>query len=291
MLISDWLIVSSTGLEVSVEGVLEQVVLEARMIKTGEAEFRKSEDVINGDDNWRVEVSTGDLGLVQVVEDSSSVKIDLSHLTPGSVAVVKVSPHQSHTQALQVVNNLDLRSLEAAVSCLSLQDLQHVLYQCSEEAGGCYNIPGLGDLHYAGLAGLVPVLQHVRSNNDLGHPLAANLRSGDWLLEFMVRRLESLTAAAQLSAWIRHVFSHIKSLPRYLIPRYFDTCVMHVYQTCVTHGHSLMSPFISSGSDLVKLLSLGSIIHTATCASAPLPPLSSSLSPPATSPTLAAGSD
>ena len=172
---------------------------------------------------------------------------------------------------------------------LSLLDVQSVLFQSAGEGGGCYNIPGHGDLHYCGLAGLVPVLAKVRRDNDLGHPLASNLRDGDWLLDFILSRLESLPAAASLHTWLASVFTSLKCLPRYLIPRYFDSCVMLVYQAVLAHSFSLMSPFISEGSDFIKLLSLGSIIHTACSPSAPLPPLSTELSPPPSSPTLAAG--
>ena len=157
---------------------------------------------------------------------------------------------------------------------LSLLDVQSVLFQSAGEGGGCYNIPGHGDLHYCGLAGLVPVLAKVRRDNDLGHPLASNLRDGDWLLDFILSRLESLPAAASLHSWLASVFTSLKCLPRYLIPRYFDSCVMLVYQAVLAHSFSLMSPFISEGSDFIKLLSLNSIIE---------------LSPPPSSPTLAAG--
>lgn len=39
------------------------------------------------------------------------------------------------------------------------------------------------------LAGLMSVLADIRPNNDLGHPLCANLREGDWLIDFVLNRL------------------------------------------------------------------------------------------------------
>lgn len=38
-------------------------------------------------------------------------------------------------------------------------------------------------------AGLISVLADVRPNNDLGHPLCANLRQGDWLIDYVSNRL------------------------------------------------------------------------------------------------------
>lgn len=40
------------------------------------------------------------------------------------------------------------------------------------------------------LAGLMSVLADIRPTNDLGHPLCANLREGDWLIDFVSNRLK-----------------------------------------------------------------------------------------------------
>ena len=285
----------TTGIEVFIEGQLKEILLEAKMEPVGDIdkEFEKCKDVINGVDNWKAVVSRGGQGgLMKVMNDgsdSNGVRLNIDDLTVGSLFIIEVWPQPSHSEAIERLSDLDTKSLSEAVSGLSLLDVQSVLFQCSGEGGGCYNVPGHGDLNYCGLAGLVPVLAQVRRDNELGHPLAANLRAGDWLLDYILSRLSTLPAAAQLHSWLTSVFSSLKCLPRYLIPQYFDTCVMHVYQAVLARSFSLMSPFISGGSEFIKLLSLGSIIHTACSPSAPLPPLSSDLSPPPTSPTLAAG--
>ena len=151
--------------------------------------------------------------------------------------------------------------------------------------------PGHGELHYCGLAGLLPLLNSTRRDNDLGHPLAANLRSGDWLLDYITARLQSRSATQPLSAWFSEAFSSLRLLPRYLIPRYFDTVIVSGYTSVLQHSESLMSTFVREGSQLTRLLAQGSIIHSSEVSSAPLPPLSSKLSPPASRhpPSLAAG--
>lgn len=104
------------------------------------------------------------------------------------------------------------------MSELTLADLNVLLFRCDseeqEDGGGCYNIPGWETLKYAGLqgsfrithvcrpqilldsvvavvgsSGLMSVLADVRPNNDLGHPVCANLRQGDWLIDFVSNRL------------------------------------------------------------------------------------------------------
>lgn len=38
-------------------------------------------------------------------------------------------------------------------------------------------------------AGLISVFASVRPSNDLGHPVCANLRQGDWLIDYVSNRL------------------------------------------------------------------------------------------------------
>ncbi len=42
-----------------------------------------------------------------------------------------------------------------------------------------------------GVVGTMSVLNKIRPNNDLGHPLCNNIRDGDWLADYMAKRLQA----------------------------------------------------------------------------------------------------
>ena len=87
------------------------------------------------------------------------------------------------------------KAIEAAIGELNLLDLNYALYRCDQEerddgyGGGAYVVPGAGAFVYCGIQGIMSMLTTVRDNNDLGHPLCDNLRSGDWLAGYTVNRL------------------------------------------------------------------------------------------------------
>ena len=295
--------VDMAGLELAVEGKLVNILFEASITASTEdsdQEFVKNEKFINGIDTASVNLSVGGgAGFVKVISDGCNdelgVKVGLSDLPPGGLVVLEVEPLASHQKALESLRSLDTEGLGRAVRELSLVDVQFALYQCSQEGGetgaAAYSVPGHGELHYCGLAGLLPLLNTVRRDNDLGHPLAANLRAGDWLLDYITARLQSRPATRPLSAWFTEAFSSLRQLPRYLIPRYFDSLIVSGHRAVLQHSESLMSAFVREGSEVTRLLAQGSIIHTSEVASAPLPPLSHKLNPPAGRhpPSLAAG--
>ena len=85
--------------------------------------------------------------------------------------------------------------MDDAVSRLDLLDLNYALYRCDAEerdeghGGGAYVVEGSGAFVYCGLEGIMSMLTTVRKKNDLGHPICNNLRSGDWLADYTVKRL------------------------------------------------------------------------------------------------------
>jgi glycogen debranching enzyme len=173
--------------------------------------------------------------------------------------------------------------------------VHYCLYQCDQEGReqgfGTYDIPNYGRLNYCGLAGFVTLLNRMRPLNDLGHPLAGNLRAGNWMMEYIVNRLAGCQETKELADWLQAAFGHVGQLPRYLIPRYFDTIVMAAYNAVYHRSLDLLSPFVAAGSEFVQLLAQGTVIHLAAVPSAGLPPLSASLGAlgERSSPTLAAG--
>ena len=284
--------VPSSGLKLEVEGRLEAVLLQAAMEQVREEEFAKEDGWINGLEGWEVRVGEGP---VVVEEEGGMVRLDLSLLQPGGIVVLAVTPGEEQEAALAGLGARDGAALTAATAPLTLLDVQFVLFQCDQEgreAGwGAYEVPGHGALNYCGLAGVAAVLDTMRPSSDLGHPLAVNLRAGDWLLDYTLARLAASPATALLAAWLDEAFRHLRRLPRFLIPTYFDSIVMEVWAAVHRHTLSLLSPFVSGGSDFIQRLALGGVIHTAAVPSAPLPPLSPLLQPPPLlpSPTLAAG--
>lgn len=276
-----------------VEGELDAVLLEAKMVKRGDVngEFTKRADFINGCVDWYAEVTTssdGDpLTLVEVSSTAANpgkIHVDLGRLVPGSLVVIAVKPVQTHRSALEELESLDFGHLKCIVDKLDLEDIHFALYQCNQEGleigFGAYRIPELAELHYCGLAGIVPMLNKIAATNDLGHPMAANLRAGNWLMDYTASRLVSRAGTYDLGRWVEAAFKNVAQLPRYLVPRYFHKVINRVYSFVDRHSFSLMSPFVQKGSALVESLARAATIHLAAVASAPLPPLSSQLVPP-----------
>ena len=107
-----------------------------------------------------------------------------------------------------------------------------------------------------------------------GHPLCGNLRDGNWLMDFTADRLNKYTKTKPLSKWLSNAFTTLSHLPRYLIPRYFDSVITRLYLMILEQIWSNTSKFVQKGSRFVQLLSLGSIALVGTNKSAVLPPLS-----------------
>ena len=74
------------------------------------------------------------------------------------------------------------------------------------------------------------ILAEIRPINDLGNWLPGNLRDGDWMLDYIVNRLKKKAGTKDFGLWIEEkAFKLLKKVPRFLIPRYFDSVISMVY--------------------------------------------------------------
>jgi glycogen debranching enzyme len=191
---------------VCVEGLLEEVILEARLLPCGEQKaFTKDTTFINGMTSHvthlkqHIHISESQIGRMAASHgDKPQQKtiIELFNLLPGSIITLKFrlfdeqSKASADTRALvKALENMDSgQDIFRIANDLTLLDLNSVLFQCDQEerdlnsGNGVYSLNGYGPLKYAGLQGVMSILSEIRPKNDLGNWLPDNLRQGDWLM-------------------------------------------------------------------------------------------------------------
>jgi len=216
-------------------------------------------------------------------DKNEGLEIDFVNFKPGDVIAFKLSLNQeTKSQILTIrsclshfgypVKTCSGRSLtisgnhnlESILSAMSLADFNFVLFHCQEEereagCGGVYNVPGYGDLTYAGLHGFVHVLESTRGSNNLGHPLFNNLRDGDWMLDYISNRLLNNYSTKKLGIWLQRVFDTLKKIPRHLVPCYFDAILTGVEEMILEEIWSRMGDFVSDGSTFLKKIAIASV--------------------------------
>ncbi|CCD26910.1 bifunctional 4-alpha-glucanotransferase/amylo-alpha-1,6-glucosidase NDAI_0J00180 [Naumovozyma dairenensis CBS 421] len=156
-----------------------------------------------------------------------------------------------------------------ATTNLNLESLNAILYRAEPEemdasAGrrGAYDIPNYGKLVYCGLQGWVSVLRKIMFNNDLAHPLSANLRGGHWALDYVIDRLDLYNDEAgieDVQRWLRSRLDRVKKLPNYLVPSYFCLIIGVLYGCCRLRAMQLMSGNIGKSTEFVQSLAMTSI--------------------------------
>uniref|UniRef100_A0A3B3CD67 Glycogen debranching enzyme n=1 Tax=Oryzias melastigma TaxID=30732 RepID=A0A3B3CD67_ORYME len=294
-----------------IPGQIEEIILEARTVERNAGNYKKDEKYINGMLEYTVEIKehipsmlVKHSGVTSKGRSEFVQEIQFQKLTPGSVISFRVSldpkaqklvgvlryylsqfspkykrgsvPDENSPPALQ-------KPLAQLMSKLTLADMNILLFRCEteeqEDGGGSYSIPGWESLKYAGLQGLMSVLANIRSSNDLGHPLCANLREGDWLIDFVFKRLINREGPlSQVGQWLGAMFDYLKHIPRYLIPCYFDAILVSTYTTALDSTFKLMSGFVQNGSTFVRHLALGSVQMCGVGRFPALPPISEKLS-------------
>ncbi|KHN79240.1 Glycogen debranching enzyme [Toxocara canis] len=123
----------------------------------------------------------------------------------------------------------------------------------------------------------MPVLNRIRENNDLGHPLCCNLRDGVWLCEYIVNRLTRYEPTKELGHIVERMFEPLKSVQHYLRPCYFEAIFSRLYNATREELRKKLHPSLSSASKFVRALALSSVSFMGGVGSAKLAPLSASI--------------
>lgn len=212
---------------------------------------------------------------------------------PGSIALFETwIPSAEHSVGL---GNFITSGADEAFGELGLIDLNFILYRCDAEErdsssgeDGVYSIPNHGPLVYAGLQGWWSVLEDVIRRNDLGHPLCNHVREGQWALDFVVGRMERIskregyTRLEKPAMWLKDRFDAVRSIPSFLLPRYFALIIQIAYDAAWRRGLDLFSSKIQNGQKFLQSLAMVSVQQTGYVKSA-------SLWPAKSVPSLAAG--
>jgi len=187
-----------------------------------------------------------------------------------------MSPNEAVRCGVELDMMMTQSVIEEPLQGLSLSDLSYLLFSCEAEesdrsAGdrGAYDIPGFGPLVYCGLFGVCSALDVERSTRgDLaGSPIIQNIKDGDWLLDYLVGRLDNVPALAGVLAWLEKVRSVFKQFPRDLVPFYFDLAVSEL---CSQAASMLTSQCGPTSSALQRDLAIATGQFWGATPSAPL---------------------
>lgn len=143
---------------------------------------------------------------------------------PAATEPSKLSPLRWHRHGLPTAKDLIVALLKPGR--VTLDSLNFLLYRAEPEeradtrgADGCYVVPGLGRLQWAGVAGITGHIHAALQSNDLGHPLCAHLREGLWLPEFFQRRMARRPELHAAADWLQCHIRAAHKLPRHTRPQ------------------------------------------------------------------------
>ncbi|KAJ9423835.1 glucanotransferase domain of glycogen debranching enzyme-domain-containing protein [Fusarium oxysporum] len=231
--------------------------------------------------SWMLEVDAGEEATQQVlgdkkflrglpsrVKDVPGIRMEINgddttitvrdKFPPGSIALFETwIPAAEHSSGL---DNYVTSGSKAAWNELSLTDLNFLMYRCEAEEraesdgrDGVYDIPGHGKLVYAGLQGWWSLLKNIIKDNNLAHPLCQNLRDGEWALDYIIARLQRISATPE------ERFDAIRKIPSFLLPRYFGLVLRTAYMASWDRSLELMNSSVRDGQWFLQSLAMVSV--------------------------------
>lgn len=207
-------------------------------------------------------------------------EIKFSNFPVGSVLIFEAELPDRAKQAVQNLGRLNAdQKLWESMKGLTETDFQYLFYCCENEErditmgqGGCYTVPKMGALPYAGITSVSRTLDLIRKSNDMGHPLFDNLRAGNWLMDYILHRLQRMRKYNGIYLWLKYYFDEVKALPRHFVPKYFDRVIMKYFLSGTVHIlQNLMSTFIAnSANEFIHQLAMTSVQMIGCIPNAPL---------------------
>ena len=237
------------------QGQIEKVLLYARL-DVPDQTFVENYEYING--------------LKFTMTFSTEKTIDMKNFPPGSLVMYLV---QNQAQPI------DKSELEECLADpeLGLEQYGTLLYSCGPEeldislnSRSVYVVPSFGPLPWSGIAGAFAIFRQMAKTNDLGHPLAQNVRDGMWLCHYLTDRLSQDKKLGRIQAFLAKEIKQIERLPRGLRPERLWRLLDLMYHKVSDVVVSRMSVFVQNGSTFVKQLALTPIMLIRSIPSAPL---------------------
>eukprot|EP01054_Gregarina_sp_Poly1_P007494 Gregarina_sp_Poly_1__7493@NODE_417_length_8703_cov_212_060908_g339_i0_p1_GENE_NODE_417_length_8703_cov_212_060908_g339_i0NODE_417_length_8703_cov_212_060908_g339_i0_p1_ORF_typecomplete_len1037_score117_96GDE_C/PF06202_14/3_6e84hGDE_central/PF14702_6/8_4e45AMPK1_CBM/PF16561_5/8_9e16AMPK1_CBM/PF16561_5/1_5e04Glyco_hydro_100/PF12899_7/1e04Glyco_hydro_100/PF12899_7/0_00056_NODE_417_length_8703_cov_212_060908_g339_i021485258 len=173
--------------------------------------------------------------------------LNFTHFPSGSVFVTSVKIERPEA-AIHRAFGPNCNVLKSAVSALSLQDINYLLWSCEAEekdrsngARGIYAFPGLEtNPVYAGFAGAISALDFVHRTpvtDHSTHPVYTNIRDGPWLVDYHGTRVAEMPqseSSRRFKALLHPVFESLRSVKQPLWrPPAVDFAFCHIYRCLI----------------------------------------------------------
>nr|CDJ90340.1 Amylo-alpha-1 domain containing protein [Haemonchus contortus] len=276
---------------IPIGGILEDILFEMRIDEESPEWNPENPDVLTGLTNYKVHIRQyvpPEKAKMCVVHGNVNGFIELTNFPSGSVIGFRVRLTENARTSIGTIRaviagNAELeKELAFVLDSITLQDFNRLFFMTDAEervtvGHGTYYVPRFGQLVYCGLQGLIPLLNQIRVNNDLGHPLCANLRDGTWLCEYVSARLERYPGLIYVSQFFGCILAFLENIPYYLRPCYFEAVISYLYKQCRLSLLNRLARNIHTSSPLVRSLAVSSVSFVGYVPNADLAPLPPSL--------------
>lgn len=221
----------------TIEGIINEILFEGILHHPQEKEsvkdFQRSKEYLNGLEKTKIyfkeKVFLEESRCIRLTSPNSPDytgyrTIEFTdEFAPGSIIALQISLLPQISQSIYNLKEFfkqfenPTSEFYQIVQQLTLVDLQRILYRSSneEQADGngfdVYLIPDYGRLNYCGFQSLMSILEKIRLQNSLRHPLISNLKQGNWLMEYIVNRLKNYSNTNQFAQWFEEAFFYVKS--------------------------------------------------------------------------------